>query len=333
MLFLSFLWMSAGCQDEQLSQSSDGLALVYPAESEILLENGDLRVLFKDNSESPLNLSGLQSLFNTSSAGDYDAFDPDTPRASAGINFEHIISGHDNQNNKFTPRKGRYLLYKLADSNSVVLVRDADNSPWQMASTMKYTVTEPHYIDFDFKCTPHNAELFGSRGYAVFFFANYMNDVAEVAINFRGIQELGAEESWISADAPKGHPHYDGGGTYRHVDAPPLQYDQDLKFNLNSWSYEWPQFTKPFYYGNAANDMAFILMFDTDYTERDEIRFSLFKFKLNKFPRPAWDFQYVIHKVEDGKEYGFKGRLIWKKFISSEDCLNEYLTWAGDLEK
>ncbi len=52
-----------------------------------------------------------------------------------------------------------------------------------------------------------------------------------------------------------------------------------------------------------------------------------------KSPRPAWDFQYVIHKVEEKKEYGFKARLAWKKFASPEDCLKEYETWAASIGK
>ncbi len=43
---------------------------------------------------------------------------------------------------------------------------------------------------------------------------------------------------------------------------------------------------------------------------------------------PAWDFQYVIHQVEEGREYGFRGRLVWKKFVSAADCLREYESWA-----
>ena len=75
-------------------------------------------------------------------------------------------------------------------------------------------------------------------------------------------------------------------------------------------------------------------MFNKMHSEEDEIRFSLFKFLVReKDPRPAWDFQYVIHKVEDTKEYGFKARLVWKKFVSPEDCLKEYETWAASLDK
>ena len=82
-----------------------------------------------------------------------------------------------------------------------------------------------HYVDIDFRAVPRSKDLFGPRGHAIFFFANYMNDVAEVPIRFRGANGPGEEESWIAADAPPGHPDWNGGGTYRHADAAPLEYD------------------------------------------------------------------------------------------------------------
>ncbi len=113
----------------------------------VRIERGELSVKFRDNSQSPADLSGIDSLFNTTHAADYDAFDPDTGGASAGLNFEHIISGHPNPNNKFTPRHGPYTLHALPDGKSVVLTRRAEDSPWKVASTLTYTVREPYYID------------------------------------------------------------------------------------------------------------------------------------------------------------------------------------------
>ena len=201
-----------------------------------------------------------------------------------------------------------------------------------MESTTKYTVTAPHYIDFEFSCRPHDAQRFGSRRAAVLFWANYMNDVEDVALHFRGVSVEGGEEKWISADAPPGHPDYVGGGTYRSVKSARFSYDADHNFKLNLWSYEYPRFTKPFYYGRAANGMTLMLMFDRTSGAEDEVRFSLFKFKVSdQVKRPAWDFQYVIHRVETGKQYGFRGRLVWKRFVSAADCLREYETWAAAL--
>lgn len=295
---------------------------------QVEISNGHLRALFKDNTHSPEILSGIETLINLQDAPEFDAYDPDNPGASAGLNFEHIICGHSNPANAFTPRKGKYTLSRLADRNSVMLVRHQDDSPWAVSSWLKYTVEAPHYIDFEFECNPHEHRKFGDRGYAIFFFANYMNDVGEVPIHFRGIDRQGGAEKWIAGDAPEGHPDWNQGGTYRNTNAVALEYDTDHNFKLNVWSYDYPRYSKPFYYGLAENDMVFMLMFDRACTPHDEIRFSIFKFKLPQKPRPAWDFQYVIHKVESNKQYGFKGRLIWKRFISPEDCLAEYETWA-----
>jgi len=303
----------------------------WEKKTSITVKNGDLTVLFRDNSTSPKILSGIQSLFNIKDASDYDAYDPDTEGASAGMNFEHIISGHKSPYNKFTPRQGKYDLFHLPDRNSVILIRNRKDSPWDVSSTLTYEVANPHYIDVEFRCKAHNAELFGKRRYAIFFFANYMNDVKEVPLNFLGVEYAGGEEKWIAAEAPKGHPDWNSGGTYRYINAEPLEYDMDMNFRLNSWSYDYPRFTKPFYYGHAAHDMVFILMFNKTFTQDDQIRFSLFKFKVPKHPRPAWDFQYVINKVEEEKEYGFKGRLVWKRFVSAQDCLGEYEKWRSEI--
>ena len=295
------------------------------------IQQGELSVTFRDNSKSPQVLSGVDSLFNLKHAPDYDAYDPDASGASAGLNFEHIISGHPNPNNKFTPRHGRYTLHELPDGKSVVLVRRAEDSPWKVASTLTYVVNEPHYIDFVFRCTPQDASLFGPRRYAIFFFANYMNNVEDASLHFRGHQSLTAKEAWTSADAPAGHADWNRGGNYRALTADDLEVDEEVQFRLNTWSYDWPRIAKPFYYGRADRGMTLILMFDHLHSDRDQIRFSLYKFKLPKHPRPAWDFQYVINNVESSVEYGFRGRLVWKKFVSAEDCLREYERWADGL--
>ncbi|MGD9720785.1 MAG: hypothetical protein AB7O59_13935 [Pirellulales bacterium] len=304
--------------------------LAWRAVESVEIEHGPLRALFRDNGQSPRVLSGVDALFHRA-APEFDAFDPDSPGASAGLNFEHIICGHASTHNMFTPRKGRMVLERLGDTPRVRLVRDEREDPWRMSSTLTYTLTAPHAIDIDFRCRAHDAALFGPRGYAVLFFANYMNDVEQVALNFLGRNGPAAPEQWLAVDAPSGHADYNGGGTYRHVDAPPLEYDADHNFKLNLWSYDEPRFARPCYFGRAAHGMTLIMMFDRAYTARDEIRFSLFKFKIVKFPRPAFDWQYVIHRVEAGPAYGFRARLMWKRFVSADDCRAEYERWAAEL--
>ena len=293
------------------------------------LAAGDLKALLRDNSHSPQILSGLESLTNERDAPGFDAFDPDVPGASAGLNFEHIIAGHNNRHNAFAPRQGRYTLHVGADGRSVALVRRREDDPWAMSSKLIYRMAPPHAIDVDFRCTPHDAALFGARGYAILFFANYMHDVADVAPHFRGIDRPGGSEQWIAADAPPGHRDWNQGGTYRSAPANELAYDDDHNFKLNSWSYDYPRFTRPFYFGRAARGMTLALMFDRLHSTDDEVRFSLFKFKVPRRPRPAWDFQYVIRGVCSNREYGFRARLVWKKFVGPDECLHEYLAWSG----
>jgi hypothetical protein len=301
-----------------------------PVES-IWIKRGELSVLFRDNSHSPELLSGVDALFNIRHAAGFDAFDPEGEGSSAGLNFEHIISGHESPENRFTPRRGPYSLYALPGGRSVVLQRRKEDEPWALSGTMRYTVREPYYIDMEFQCTAHDARKFGRRGYAILFWADYMNEVKDVAIHFLGINEPGGREVWVTADAPQDrNPHWNMGGTYRYANASPLAYDEDVSFSLNTWSYDYPRFTRPFYYGRAAHGMCYMLMFDRTFSKRDQVRFSLFKFKVRAdHLRPAWDFQYVINKVEQGQTYGFKARAVWKKFVSAEDCLAEYNTWAS----
>jgi hypothetical protein len=225
------------------------------------------------------------------------------------------------------------VLERAAGKSTDRLVRDERDEPWRIASTLTYTLVEPHSVDLDFRCRAHDPTLFGKRGYAVFFFANYMNDVEQVALNFLGHDRAGDAEHWIAVEAPPGHPDYNGGGTYRHVAAPALEYDADHDFKLNLWSYEWPRYTKPFYFGRAGRGMTLVMMFDKAYNEIDEIRLSLFKFKIPKFPRPAFDWQYVIHHVEAGHEYGFRARLVWKPFVDADDCRREYERWAAEMAR
>jgi hypothetical protein len=328
LLVLALITGCIACQPVPLAEATLGT----PVQT-LKIERGDLSVLLRDNELSPGLLSGVDSLFNRKDAPDFDAFDPDDRGASAGLNFEHVICGHSNASNAFAPRRGKYELYKLAGGRTGTLVRKAEDDPWALSSTLKYSVSAPDAIDFEFQCRAQNKALFGERGYAVLFFADYMNDVAEVPIHFRGVSAPGKAEEWISADAPPGHSDYNHGGTYRSLPARDLEFDTNHNFKLNLWSYDYPRFSQPFYYGRAAHDMVFILMFDRMYDAEAEIRFSLFKFKLPRRPRPAWDFQFVIHKVQEGRPYGFKGRLIWKKFVSPGDCWKEYRYWQASLHK
>jgi len=288
------------------------------------LTAGDLSAMFWDNTHSPTRLSGIRSLVNERDAPGYNGFD-------IAMNFEHVISGHRNDHNNFSPRHGRYHLRRI-DDRGVKLVREAADSPWKLDSTMTMRLVPPHAIDFEFECVPRDAAVFGEHGYAVLFWANYMNPLSQIPLHFRGVSGPDEAERWIAVEAPATEYLHRHGGVYRSRHAKRLPIDADHQAPWNVASYDYPRFTRPFFFGRGEHDMVLILMFDRMHATDDEIRFALYRFQVKQDSRrPAWDFQYVIHSVKPQKQYGFRGRLVWKKFVSREDCLAEYERWSRQI--
>ena len=95
------------------------------------VECGDLVAEFLDNAQSPQILSGVDRLIHVQDAPGFDAFDPNDPSGSAGLNFEHIISGHSDPANWFAPRNGPYRLFRRAEPDSVLLWRRHEEDPWR----------------------------------------------------------------------------------------------------------------------------------------------------------------------------------------------------------
>src|SRR5436190_17773744 len=155
------LWLIAlALAGKIVALPSSGLAAPAEASQTLTVEWGNLSVLLRDNALSPGLLSGIDSLVNRTDSPGFDAFDPDDRGASAGLNFEHVICGHSNSFNAFAPRHGRYELFSGADRRSGTLVRKAEDDPWGLASTFKYSVTDSNAIDFQFQCRAHNKSLF-----------------------------------------------------------------------------------------------------------------------------------------------------------------------------
>ncbi len=125
---------------------------------------------------------------------------PIRPGASVGLNFEHIIAGHENPYNAFTPGAGRIIFTSSATASRSCWCATPPTARGRSPAAMTYTVTEPHYIDFEFKCQPKDPERFGEHGYAIFFWADYMNDVDRPCPPFSRCRGQGSAEQWISAE-------------------------------------------------------------------------------------------------------------------------------------
>jgi hypothetical protein len=298
---------------------------------------GDITAEFRGNELSPSRINGVNSLIHLSNPT-VNAFDGPGGYGCGGINYEHIMAGHDDPRNQFTPRSGPFILSVIGPT-TVQLVRRWQDEPWLVGAVVTFHMVAPHYIDVDVRLTPHDAGQFGATQYALFMFADYMSPVIDTALHFRGLTALGAPETWIAADAtlnPKTglYDAYNTGGNWIHETAFPLTVEPNHSTAICINSYTWPRYTVPTYYGLSRHGLVYQVMFDQTWSPEGEIRFTQFHYKLKKDPanpKPALDFQYVIHQPVSDRTYGFKMRALWKPFVSAVDCLNEYADWRATL--
>ncbi|MBQ17211.1 MAG: hypothetical protein CMJ65_08800 [Planctomycetaceae bacterium] len=298
-----------------ISETLDGLGFtetVDPPVDVMEIESGRLVFMICDNSRSVSVLNGLQSLVHRDGEDRFEAF-------KAGLNLEHLYSGHRDDHNRFCPRRYPFLVCRDTEGPSFFLIRVASQSPWSVDHVTRLTPAPPHAIDIEFRCRFHDVARFGTLGYAGFFWANYMHQLQDVGIHFRGVDNANGEEQWIRANSMGGWET----GTYLAAGASPLTFDSDHNMKSNLRSFDYPRFTQPFLFCRAANNMVLILMFDRLQSEHDEIRFSQFA--------PAVDFQYVIHGLKSEKRYGFRARLVWKPWVTADDCLREFRSWQSAL--
>ena len=239
-----------------------------PVTTATTITEGDLKVVFRDNSQSPRVLSGVASLVNRKAAPGFDAIDPDSPGAAAGLNFEHIISDHKSQNNAFTPRRGKISLHVLPDGKSVSSCESGKTTPGRCraeSSTRWRSLTSSTWIFAALLTTKPSS----ASGATPFFSSPTTWTMCRTRPSISGETQVHRPAREVDRRRrPERSRRLEPGRWYRSSRAADLDYDADHNFKLNSWSYEWPRFTQPFYYGRAARDMVFMLMFNKMFSGR-----------------------------------------------------------------
>lgn len=286
----------------------------YESQNVLSVENGDLKVIFVDNSEiKPHHRAGYNGIAQLYHARqDSGIFVP----AFAGFNLEHIFGG-DSLVQLFEPRLHPMTLYRKSEAEVLLYQTPTPISSVESLTTFK--VVSPHYIDVTFECIFHNTAFF-SHDYAGLFWASYIDHPPDRKIYFRGRSEKQSDSTaWIAAWSDK---HGDS-STHRGVNDDNDFYLADnfnatLASNFSAYRY-----SEPYFFGRYK-DMVLAFLFDG----RDVIRFSQSPNGGGQ-QNPAWDFQYLIPSPEDGKTYSFKARMIYKPFVSENDIAEEYLRWSG----
>jgi len=264
---------------------------------------------------------------------------PDKPvysTGATGLNFEHVFNGvaANKGISMFTPRTDPVELAQVS-SNSVRLHWPAQGSSWAMDCQLTYTLVGSNAIDLDFSATPAQ-ERFG-QGYAALMWASYLACTRDRKIHFFGVD--GDREGWVAFGENEGDSFETGTVSFRGTEPLPRESGSQT---LNIVEHPTKHFSKPFYYGlvdgdhdlETTNDtLAYVMMFD----QEAPIRFAMWNFVKDAAGaadphRPAWDWQFVIHQPEAGRQYRYHARLLIQPFTSREEILELYETWSKALE-
>ena len=277
----------------------------------LTLSDGDIKTVFIDNypfgKDHLAGYNGIAELYHT--AQDSNLFVPHY----AGFNLEHIFGG-DSLPVIFEPRQYSMDLKKIS-ANEVELHQSATILS-HCESWTSFKLVKPHYVDIRFRCVIHSPEFF-KHGYAGLFWASYINAPQDKKIYF--LTRENGKSKWVGAFSP-GHGK---NSTYLAVNDNNNFFMADNFNVVLAKSFSRHRFIKPFYYGRYKY-MVFAYFFST--SGKEVIRFSQSPNGGGE-KNPAWDFQFIIPHLEIGKMYEFSARLMYKKYVSRQDVLNEYENW------
>jgi len=278
---------------------------------------GDLEATIIDNTSHGEHLKGLNGIAKFTSKHESENI---YMAQSGGFNLEHIFSG-DTLESLFEPRLHPMEFKRMAENSGQLTQSPTPLS--KVSSETTFSLLEPYYMDVQFKCQIHDLAFF-RHGYAGFFWASYINHPEDRSIHFRGIQSPHPETHWVQAYTDL----HGTRSTHRwEKDYQDIYFSNDFNATLAN-HYSPYLFVLPFYYGRYKQ-MVLIYMFG----HRDSIRFSQSPNGGNGHPLcPAWDFQYIIRNPKLSKDYGYRSRIVYKPFISQDDVLQEYESWAQTLD-
>lgn len=234
----------------------------------------------------------------------------------AGLNLEHYFDARPRPDDGlvfFEPRNAPMTFRKVDDRTAELY--QPETPVYGVESRMRFTFSEPYYVDAQFTCTPHKALRGGFLGC---FFASYINAPEDKSIYFLA--------AGSSLDSPKWNQfctqQHDRDSTVMwERDELPVEFERGGTTLYNCIS---PlRYAEPFFYGRWR-DMVLIYIFERG----APIRFAHSPSGGGSTPdgtdtNPAWDFQFFAPDAKPGREYGFKMRLVYKPWAGRDDVLSE----------
>ncbi len=282
-----------------------------------------LRCVIGGNGAWEAHREGYNGIFLMESGGGGDT--PFVP-AYAGWNLEHYFDGRPGQEDRkifFEPRNAP-MTFRRVDAATVEL-HQPETPYWGVESWSRFTLREPHFVDFEFRCTPHKPVQGGFLGC---FWASYINAPEDKSIYFL--------REGATLDAPQWTQfctmaHNRDSTILPEGDAPEMVFPESGTTLYNSIS---PlRRGPPLFYGRRGGSVLIFL-----FEPSAHIRFSHSpsgggRTAAGDDTNPAWDFQYLIPGAEQGKEYGFRARLVCKPWKDRADVVAEARAFLAGLEQ
>lgn len=268
-----------------------------------LIQTGEIQVVVGDASREGVGgtqYCGLWSL--TSKHRPFNAF---------GNSYAGLLLGE---------LRGKSPMLEGVDACTCALVREADERrPVDVRAT--YQVVAPYYVDHVLTFCDRKDVRGRGCGFREVSWCCYMNCPEDLRIHFLS----GGE--WVRYISPE---HGVGSNIAPgYISEEKLETWPDVQGRRPfHWDRMDRRFDEPFYYGRVG-DMVMILIFDIPHW----LRFfcspsgggpSLLPGQTS----PAWDFEWVIPEsaYQVNREYRLRVRLVYKRFVSDEDVVQEVRT-------
>lgn len=265
-----------------------------------LLQGGELQAIVGDASRNGVGgqqYCGLWSL--TSKHRPFNAF---------GNSYAGLIPGE---------LRGHAPWLEVVDDNTAIVMRRAD-AFYPVEARAVYRVVPPWYIDHTLTFIDRQPMVPPDCSFREVSWCSYMNCPEDSRIHFL------ANGEWFRYVSPEhGAGSNIGPGYVPDSELEVWPQRQQRPFH---WDRIARRFDQPFYYGRLGG-MVLIFIFDRPRW----LRFFCSpsgggESLLPGRTCPAWDFEWVIPRraYQPGREYRFRVRMVYKRFVSDEDVLEEY---------
>jgi hypothetical protein len=315
-LFAFVVCLAALCADEKphplaaprvTTLTNKSMKFGEPKEHSVVLKRGGVTAVVVDNTaiEPPIRrrtaarLSGVASLTRTDQTE--NIYNP------VGLNFEHIHDGTLTVNrDRFEPRTTPMQIRTINEYTAELYQAPTPN--WKLESCGRYQLLEDGTIEYTFECIPR-ADLF-KNGYIGLFWASYIHEPDDRAIQFIGRTADDPKSRWVRAVTPA------HGRESTHLPPGPvldLKLDPAFSLTLVSGRSAYT-YVEPWYFG-VWRERALVQMFRA----RDRVWMAQSPNGGSTTSKnPAWDFQWFVPDYKVGEAYGFVMRTAYVPYESRE---------------